>query len=714
MSSSDKLLSKSKRILFYLLMILTPLLVLAIIEIGLRLFNYGGNLDLFSLNKQGQIEEYVLNKNFTNRYFFHKGIITPVPLSQTFSVKKSSSTYRIFCLGASTVQGFPYTPNSGFPAYLKYILSSFHENKNIEVVNCGITAIASYSVLDMSREIIENYEPDLLVVYSGHNEFYGVLGQASRLSLFENRTILNTFLKFQKSKLFLLLRNILNFVFGDDIRDQDLEKHNTMMSIMAKNIGIQKGSPIFKKTLKSYRANIEDIVKIAKEHNTNILLCSLVDNLKDFAPFLSSHVQNLSVQDSIFWTGKMNEALQAQKNTQYDKAINLYNEALEMDSLYALTHFQIGRCYFESKNYDVAKKHFIMAKENDLIRFRAPASFNDILHEISISYNIPFADINENLSHISTGNIVGKNYLHEHVHPNQLGYLEIGKTIAKTISKNRLIENSVNLNLIQPDSIYLAMSQLTTLDHEVANYTLYRLSSQWPFNNAHRLDAYSRIGNENTEQLAKSLIDDENGSLIQLHFEYGKELQKQKRFSEALAEYKAALAIQPVKEIYNRIGHAYLAETEIAFKDHQNFDLAYNSYQKSMYFFNEGLKRWPEDKNLNFNLGLLYFMRNDQLTESKKMFKKVLSIDPAHKPTYKQLSEVYMRLNQPDSAIATLEHAILLFPDHAGFYTDLGIIQMEENQLALAKENLNKAIELKNDLKAKYYLHKLNAILRKI
>ena len=100
----DYSLSKSKKILFRIILVLLPFLILSFIETGLQIFNYGGNLDLFVLERKGKVTEYVLNKDFTKRYFFQKGLQTPVPLSQTFSARKDSSTYRIFCLGESSVQ----------------------------------------------------------------------------------------------------------------------------------------------------------------------------------------------------------------------------------------------------------------------------------------------------------------------------------------------------------------------------------------------------------------------------------------------------------------------------------------------------------------------------------------------------------------------------------------------------------------------------------
>jgi len=61
---------------------------------------------------------------------------------------------------------------------LKHRLSHTFPNKNIEVINTGITAVNSYTLWDLTDDIIEQ-KPDLVIIYAGHNEYYGALGVGS-------------------------------------------------------------------------------------------------------------------------------------------------------------------------------------------------------------------------------------------------------------------------------------------------------------------------------------------------------------------------------------------------------------------------------------------------------------------------------------------------------------------------------------------------------
>jgi lysophospholipase L1-like esterase len=609
-------------------MIALPFLLLVLAEFGLRIANYGGNLDLFVLETGGT--EYVLNKNFTRRYFFQKGIETPVPLSQRFPVKKDSAAFRIFCLGESTVQGFPYQPNAAFPAMLKNILTTMHPGKKIEVVNCGVTAISSFSILDMGEEILEKYQPDLLVLYAGHNEFYGVFGSASRLSLFDNHLLMSGFLTLQQSKVVLLVRNVVTAVFGRDVAADPSLHRGTMMGIVATDVGIRLSDELVHRTERTFRNNIETLVTAAREHKTAIVLCSLVSNVKDFSPFASLHSEMMAAKDSTRWALASDRAAKLIDDKQYEAARDACRDALKIDSMYAETHYRLGQCLFALHAYDSARSEFECAADLDVIRFRAPSSFNAIITNVCSEFGIPNADVYGDFAGRSEHGIIGNELLLEHVHPNQQGYLQIAKSVATAMSKSSMIEPAWDWSKNLPDTAYCAMSHLTLLDEEVVHSTLDNLTSHWPYTAKHRRFA-GRLGNSETERLAKSFISRNGKNIVLLHLEYGASLEKDNRFDEAAAEYTAALAIQPVGEVYNRLGRLFLIRTERASRDARDFTAAQANYQEGERWFLEGLARWPDDVELNLNLGILYMMRVDKNHEAENRLKNVLRVNPSHR-----------------------------------------------------------------------------------
>ena len=61
-------------------------------------------------------------------------------------------------------------------------------------------------------EIIEN-QPDLILIYAGHNEFYGALGVASAESIDKIRWIVKIYLQLNHFKTFILIKNMIGKIF---------------------------------------------------------------------------------------------------------------------------------------------------------------------------------------------------------------------------------------------------------------------------------------------------------------------------------------------------------------------------------------------------------------------------------------------------------------------------------------------------------------------
>jgi tetratricopeptide (TPR) repeat protein len=712
-AAENNTLSRLKKRIFTLILVILPLVFVLLMEGVLRLLNYGGNPDLFVRQTTGERSEYVLNENFTKRYFFQKGINTPVPLSQTFPARKDTATLRIFCLGASTTQGFPYPPNGAYPALLQNILSSAMPKKKIQVLNCGITAITSHSVLDMEREILQKYQPDLLIIYTGHNEFYGVFGQASTLTLFGNRTLLQCTLRLQRFRTVLLLRNVINDLFGKKIERGVQHDSKTLMSLMAKDISIDYNGKVFLRTEDQYKKNLVDMCVLAKKYHTGIMLCSLVDNEKDFPPFASKHGIRFTEQDTARWHEFMQQGQDFQNTAQYRKAVTEYRNALELDSMYALTYYKLAQCYFALDDFTDSRTHFESAKDYDAIRFRAPSAFNRLIARVADEQHVSVIDVKRAFDERSTGRIPGQTLLYEHVHPNLQGYLLIAETIAEKMRETGTISRFTDFGLKEPAGLKLALRNITVLDLEVANYRIFRLVSQWPFPKTDAEPVYSRIGNDRTEELARDIVDEGKKSVVEAHLEYGNEFHQQNEWGQAIREYQAALSISPLDVTYNRLGRVYLRMAEIAFRQQKDYNNALSAYQNSHYYFTEGLKRWPDHIEMNFNLGLLYLMRTDKADSAGMQMTKVIQLDSSHKNAYKLLAELTIRLRDDRTAKKYLMKAVQLFPDDAEFCTDLGIVLLNENNLSESELWLKKAIRLKkDDAKAKFYLKQIEERLK--
>src|SRR3712207_5121661 len=168
-------LSRRRRIAFTAITLALPLLLLLLLELGLGLGGYGASYPLF-VEHRPQPEYLTLNPDVARRYFRQEFV--PTPEVEFFRARKQPGTFRIVFQGESSAQGFPYGHGGAPSRMLQQRLQATFPEKRIEVINTALTAITSYVLLDLADEIIAQH-PDAVMIYTGHNEYYGVFGVGS-------------------------------------------------------------------------------------------------------------------------------------------------------------------------------------------------------------------------------------------------------------------------------------------------------------------------------------------------------------------------------------------------------------------------------------------------------------------------------------------------------------------------------------------------------
>ena len=84
-------------------------------------------------------------------------------------------------------------PMGSFSRYIRRRLELVYPGTHIEVVNISMTGVNSYTLLDLVPGVLKQ-KPDLILIYAGHNEFYGALGVGSLESFGPSRTLVNLIL----------------------------------------------------------------------------------------------------------------------------------------------------------------------------------------------------------------------------------------------------------------------------------------------------------------------------------------------------------------------------------------------------------------------------------------------------------------------------------------------------------------------------------------
>ena len=430
---------------FYIVLILLPIIFILLLEIVLRVLNYGKDYKEFISFSSYHPEKQYLNPELPLKYFYNIKS-TPSVIPDGFDINKKPNAFRIFVLGGSSTAGWPYVSNASFPRQLKRRLELVYPNNTIEVINCGISAINTYTIRDLVPGIIKE-KPDLILIYAGHNEYYGAFGVASSVSFINSRFLVNTYLWSLQFKTVQFTQNIVTWIYGifsSISKDTTLGSNETLMSKLAGESLITLNSGLYDAGISQFKGNMDDIIKWFKDAGIPVVIGNLICNLKDIKPFVSVKTENLPAADDI------------------------YNQALQE---------------LNSGNKKNAVKLFTYAKDLDALKFRAPQKINDEIKFLAEKYNIPFVDLDSAFIANSPDEIIGFNLTVDHLHPNIEGYRLISDQFYRVIKSYNLLPNGKRRNLTDSDADKTLLDNFpfTKLDSTIATMKLIVLTGNYPF-----------------------------------------------------------------------------------------------------------------------------------------------------------------------------------------------------------------------------------------
>jgi len=461
----------SSNMKFKIISFLLPFLLLVIIELLLRLFNYGYNTSVIIEDKEFPGYCY-LNPDLSKKYFTSEQLATSGN-KDYFQKKKGDNTFRIFVLGESTALGFPYNHNGSISRMLKYQLERSYPNISFDVINCSMVGVNSYTVLDISKGLID-FQPDAVVIHMGHNEYYGALGVGSTNKLGRNRNIVYATIYLRQMRIFQALLKFREFIIKK-ISPAEPDKFKNRMERMAdKNVLFN--SELYQAGINQFEGNLAEILELYKKNKVPVFISSIISNEKDQMPFES---QTLKLHENDVWYKLYVQALDHLKKAEKVKAYELLTKINEIDSTYATAQFFEGQLAYEQNKFVEAKRCFVNAKELDIVRFRAPEKINKTIEREAKKYQNYFVDVKNAFEKHSPHGIIGKELVLEHLHPNIDGYFLIAESFFQAINKSNLIKSGYEE---QPVEKIRAQYPITSVDSIRGLYEVYMLKESWPFN----------------------------------------------------------------------------------------------------------------------------------------------------------------------------------------------------------------------------------------
>ncbi len=610
-------LNLSKKLIYNSLLICFPFIILFFIEILLRIINYGDDLDLFIKYPFKEFQEYkIVNPEIGKKYF--QRLEYTRPGNDMFLKQKPDNGFRIFVLGSSTAIGFPYSGNLTFSRILHKRLQDNYPEKHIEVINTAITAINSFTLLDFINKILKE-SPDAILIYAGHNEFYGAFGIGSKEKIYKYRSLTFLHLDLLSLRLYQLLRNTIartgKLLSG---KNNGQNARGTLMKRIADNKEIPYKGEIYNIGIQQFRENINKLLKKAKHKGVPVFISEVICNIRDLKPFCSIIT------------------------SEYPPAIEIYNKSIK---------------YEEDEKYKLAKKNYYLAKELDCIRFRASEEINEIIHELSAKYEATLVQMKTYFEKKSPNGLIGNNLVIEHVHPNINGYFLMADAFFNEIAKSKLIAENINILYYKSSEYYQRNWGYTELDSLFGVHRIKNLSYHWPFQplSVPYVD-YRKIYKPVSliDSLAFTAMKSPEFNIADAHLELAKFYKGKSDFYNAFREYQAAITCNPYW------AEDYL-EAAICLININDFPLALNILNESLelkktfygYYMKgeilllkgdyteaiETLNKASQFVNINNKEKLLekqleaYFFNGDSI-KSRELLMKLRRINPTYKPQF--------------------------------------------------------------------------------
>ncbi len=588
---------------------------------------------------------------------------------QRFSDPKSPNTYRIFTLGGSTTYGRPYDHQVSFSKWMKLLLQEADPTRSYEVINAGGVSYASYRVVVLMKELVR-YEPDLFVVYTGHNEF---LEERTYRNIIDDGPVLRALKKgFNGLRTVTLLKTSLA-----QLKKTGESKPGELRSEVQAKLDVWSGVESFTRDddlrrtiLKHFHFNLQQMVDIARDHDIDILFVNPVSNLKDFSPFKSEHSPSVSPESVERFEALYQEAMTLLTEQEYQEALALLKEAQEISPDFAEVHYRMGQCYLRQENTEEAKRHLTLAKELDIIPLRALNEMNFSLREVTRLNGVPLVDLPTLLRKDSFERrghgLLGKEYFLDHVHPR----IEIGQRIAEWILEAMMEEGLISIERpVAPDRRRALYDDfLKGID---STYYAQRDSNLgkvlgWAGKNEEAAAALER---------AFEVMPDDPELLYNLGVAY----QKQGKCQRAIERYRDLVGIEPrFVEAYFNLGKCY-----------QNV----GAWEDGARSFQKVLELKPDDGKAHYNLALCY-RELKRFDEEVSELEKAWAADPTRPELSRLMGSVYLREGRLDDALGAYKENLASHRSEAAAHNDVGVVYRLKGQWPEAAGAASKALEL--------------------
>jgi lysophospholipase L1-like esterase len=269
---------RSNRGLLLLGIVVAPLLLLAGLEFALRATGVG-DLPAGQASKLSYQQVYPPMLEAGERPDGSAAWITNdarVPW-QALDREKAEDTLRVVAVGGSATAGLGFSPNVTFARELERMLVAAQPDRPVEVLNLGIVALGSGQVRWIVDDVCRRLDPDVVLVYSGNNEFLEI--HAQKFAAGSDQSGGGVAALLNDTNLFRLVGGLKrNAARGRNVTIFDMATAQARVSETEMMREVSLTHDEHAGVVDAYEQNLRAMVSVAQETDTELLLMTVASN----------------------------------------------------------------------------------------------------------------------------------------------------------------------------------------------------------------------------------------------------------------------------------------------------------------------------------------------------------------------------------------------------------------------------------------------------
>lgn len=343
------------------------------------------------------------------------------------AVMDTAAGTRVLVFGASAAYGEMFTEFASFPGWTQRYLRAAVPGEVVEVLNLAHGGMGSRQVKEMMYRALSHDRPDLVIVYSGNNEYHELRALKAASSRYDPRAELLR-RRMSTSYLYRQIRDLVQPADNILVPPEGVE----WLPIGRLDVLVDDADRALGRIL--YREHLEDMVAMARDADIPILLTTVATNLRD-------HMDNATPgqipEDAEHRLHDMGERVD-----QWDRAEFLaQTEALSPRLQAEGAQHRLGHLLLRAGLDEAALQAFETSEALALRPMQADMHLREVVRVVGEATATPVCDLAGALAAGSPQGVPGSDVFVDHCHPNAEGHQRMGGTLAQCIAEAGLLES---------------------------------------------------------------------------------------------------------------------------------------------------------------------------------------------------------------------------------------------------------------------------------